>query len=511
MALIAGMILCAGSGFAQEVTLKSSNGAVTMTGTLLDYDGEFYRLDTLFGEMTLHALGVTCQGLACPDPGQYAADITIVGAEEVLRHFLPAMIEEFVFSSGHFATRLDQGSWGWTYFISDAARVPVARIQANVTPSARAFTDFAEDRVDLVFATRMPTAAEVKAASEAELGTITAPQRHRVMLYDGLVFVVSPDNPIAALSRQQIQAIYSGKITNWSSLGGVNAPISVYARTPGSDIADLFEASFFPEGSETARVSAKVIHTDREMADSVARDPLAIGFTGFADIRNARPLMIRDTCGIRLSPTRFNLQAGDYPFSRRLFLFTPERRLPVFIRSFLAWAESDAAQRFITRQGFAGLDLDQLPLAMQQNRVANAVVEAGDDVPLTALKRFVRAFSDADRLSISFRFQDSSTQMDDRSRRNVDLLARMIETGEFDGHEIIFAGFSDAEGGATGNRKIARQRAEMVAKAVAKAAGRAETTRYKIRTLGMGEVSPIACNGDADGRRLNRRDEVWIK
>lgn len=51
---------------------------------------------------------------------------------------------------------------------------------------------------------------------------------------EGFVFVVNAENPVDSLSQQQIRDIYSGKITNWSQVGGLDAPIVAYQRNTDS-------------------------------------------------------------------------------------------------------------------------------------------------------------------------------------------------------------------------------------------------------------------------------------
>ena len=51
---------------AQDVTLSSPDGAVEITGTLLGFDGEFYRVETQFGELTVDGSGVACDGPGAP-------------------------------------------------------------------------------------------------------------------------------------------------------------------------------------------------------------------------------------------------------------------------------------------------------------------------------------------------------------------------------------------------------------------------------------------------------------
>ena len=44
---------------------------------------------------------------------------------------------------------------------------------------------------------------------------------------DAVVVVVSPKNPIKDISMKQLRDVFRGAITNWSELGGKDAPIAV--------------------------------------------------------------------------------------------------------------------------------------------------------------------------------------------------------------------------------------------------------------------------------------------
>ena len=68
--------------FAQDVTLTSRDGALAISGFLQGYDGEFYRIDSAYGLLTIDAQGVICDGPACPDLTAPKAVIRIVGAAE---------------------------------------------------------------------------------------------------------------------------------------------------------------------------------------------------------------------------------------------------------------------------------------------------------------------------------------------------------------------------------------------------------------------------------------------
>ncbi|MBC7476671.1 MAG: hypothetical protein H7317_01080, partial [Pseudorhodobacter sp.] len=52
---------------AQDVTLTSRDGSLSLSGTLQGYDGEFFRILTSYGPLTVDGQAVTCDGPACPD------------------------------------------------------------------------------------------------------------------------------------------------------------------------------------------------------------------------------------------------------------------------------------------------------------------------------------------------------------------------------------------------------------------------------------------------------------
>lgn len=496
---MAGLILMIAFGAsAQTVTLQRSDGAVQLSGKLLGFDGEVYRIETRFGEMQLNALGVTCVGHACPDPGQYAADISVVGSSEVVQHVLPGIIEEFAFRNGHDSLRRQHSDLSWTYFISDSSRIPVARLQARAVSADEGLAAINADQVDF---TILPS---------RQIGPTSGDVR-QLLLVDGIVFIVSPMNPIAQLSVAELHDIFSGTTTNWTDLGGFDGPIHILQPTSDSDLFAAYHRVVFAKDNALLHVKGREFSDLQNLSDAVAKDAFAIGVVSFGAIRNAKPLALSSTCGMAHRPSAFSLHAGDYPFGRDTYLFKPSRRLPVFARNFLTYLDSDAAQGAIADLGFVGQRPLKLSLGNQQNRLADAIASAGDGVDLAALQSFVKAFSGATRLSTTFRFEDNSTIMDARSRRNIRFLAEMIETGSFDGKKLIFAGFSDSQGGASGNRKISRKRAAQVAGLVKSDAGRADLSELTIQTIGLGEVSPLACNDTESGRHINRRVEVWVK
>ena len=80
---------------AQDVTLTSPDGQVELSGTLLGFDGEFYRIETVYGELTVDGSGVLCDGPACPNLQDFVAEISVSGSSTMGAVLMPALIEGF--------------------------------------------------------------------------------------------------------------------------------------------------------------------------------------------------------------------------------------------------------------------------------------------------------------------------------------------------------------------------------------------------------------------------------
>lgn len=62
-----------------------------------------------------------------------------------------------------------------------------------------------------------------------------------IVAYDALAVVVHPSNPVKQLTRQQLEDIFRGKITNWKQVGGDDRKIVVYSRETSSGTYEFFK------------------------------------------------------------------------------------------------------------------------------------------------------------------------------------------------------------------------------------------------------------------------------
>ena len=76
---------------------------------------------------------------------------------------------------------------------------------------------------------------------------------------DGIAVIVNSKNPVKKVTKQQIQDIYTGKITNWKEVGGKNARISLISKEEGRSTLELFLKYFELEAQEIGKGKSAVM------------------------------------------------------------------------------------------------------------------------------------------------------------------------------------------------------------------------------------------------------------
>ena len=511
-AIIAALSFWASALFAQDVTLTSPDGQVEISGTLLGFDGEFYRVETVYGELTVDGSGVLCDGPACPNLQDYVAEVSISGSSTMGSVLLPALIEGFALRNDYTVRREPLEPSGFTHILVDeATQKPVARFYIQASTTDEGFADLLANDADIVMALREIRPDERQRAREAGMGDMTNANRSRVLALDAMVPIVSPSNPVDQISPQALARVFAGRITNWAELGGADAPISLHLPGLRTGLGQSVEDKVL--GPVKLPFAEGIVRHERagDVVGAVLADPFAIGIASYAETGNARALTLTGECGFSLSAQRGTIKTEDYPLTAPMFLYLPARRLPKIAREFLAFLRGPSAQIVIRRAGFIDQAPEEVSINEQGYRFANAVTSAGPEVTLEELQRMTRTLYGMARLTTSFRFEAGSVRLDAQSRSNVQQLARALEQGTYDAREILLVGFSDGDGPASANRDIALRRAEAVKRAVVAAAETANFDRIGFDVDAFGEALPMACDDSAWGRQANRRVEVWVR
>lgn len=500
------------SASSQDVTLTSRDGSVEIAGTLIGYDGEFYRVDSVYGELTVDGTGVLCAGPGCPDLESFVANISLSGAPTIGNTLIPVLIEAFANQQDYSVVRsqVDKGEFSYVLSEPETGRTAV-RFTIRTSSSGEGFADLLAEEADIAMSLREVLAEEVARGTEIGLGRLSSSAQNRVIALDALVPVVSPRNPVQHISPEDLARIFSGEVTNWQEFGGVDAPIALHLQKRGSGVLHVFLERIMYPSNRTLAHKIQRHPNNGSLVAAVAKDPFAIGLSTMSNLGNTRTLVLAGGCGFRASAVPEALKSDDYPLTAPMFLYLKARRLPAVGREFMRFSQSPAAQIAILRAGFVDQTISRTPIGRQGDRLANAIRAAGGEIKLAELKRLVAAMDGARRLSVTFRFDGGSSRLNGQSRSNISLLARALETGTVGAKTLTFVGFSDGEGSAGANKRLSRQRAASVRTAVMKEAATADPGRISLKVEGFGEAMPMACDDTEWGRQINRRVEVWAR
>ena len=178
-ASLAAFFMLAGIGpvAAQDVLLRSHDGAVEIAGDLLGFDGEFYRVETIYGELTVDGSGVTCEGPGCPDLEAFVARAVFSGAPIIGRVLMPSLLEAFAIRDGYALARHEEGGPQMTLHARDEAKTLLGAFRFRLTSSDEGLADLLTGDADISMSLREARPEELARARGAGLGDLSAPAR----------------------------------------------------------------------------------------------------------------------------------------------------------------------------------------------------------------------------------------------------------------------------------------------------------------------------------------------
>jgi phosphate transport system substrate-binding protein len=177
---------------------------------------------------------------------------------------------------------------------------------------------------------------------------------------DGLAVVVNPANPVSKLTMDELAAIFMGRVTNWSQVGGNDESIVVLSREVNSGTHVYFKEHVLRKGDPKSTAefapTALLLSSSQAIADEVAGNSAAIGYFGMGYIsKSQKPVAIaKDVESEYVEPTIQNVLNGSYPISRPLLLYTNGEPQGL-VKQFIDFALSKEGQDIVLATDFVPL------------------------------------------------------------------------------------------------------------------------------------------------------------
>lgn len=175
-----------------------------------------------------------------------------------------------------------------------------------------------------------------------------------IIAYDALAVIVHPTNKVSQLTREQLDQIYTGKVTNWKQVGGADMKIVVYSRETSSGTYEFFKEHVM--GNKNFAGSALLMPATGAVVQSVSQTKGAIGYVGLAYLeKTIKPIKVSYNQGkTYVAPSVAAAKNKTYPISRPLYyyyLISVEKTVSPFIKFVL----SPAGQQLVLKSGYVPL------------------------------------------------------------------------------------------------------------------------------------------------------------
>lgn len=184
-----------------------------------------------------------------------------------------------------------------------------------------AYMNLIEGKSDVIIASRDISRNETASAAELGVELETAP-----LAIDALVFIVNPKNPVKNLTSDQVRKIYTGEITNWKEVGGVDHAITPYIRNADSGSQEKMETLVMNglkmiDGTEETYMYEIIGSQMASPYLQLENDEYGIGYTPFFYCTAmVRDLMRVDMLSIDgVAPGKESLRNNKYPFVSSIY------------------------------------------------------------------------------------------------------------------------------------------------------------------------------------------------
>lgn len=181
--------------------------------------------------------------------------------------------------------------------------------------------------------------------------------------WDALVVIVNKQNPVDAISLDDLKNLYNGKISNWKQLGGNDAPVDVFVRkSKNSGVGRTLRKNVFADFDKKL-YSTKEFKSTGPLEKEIISNKNAIAVTGVSSAR-LRDVKILKLDGVE--PTVKNVRAGKYRIYRPLYVtYNPDSPRIEDIKKFITFCHSREGRDAMKKNGVVPYK-EALSLIMKQ-------------------------------------------------------------------------------------------------------------------------------------------------
>ncbi len=229
---------------------------------------------------------------------------------------------------------------------------PNVRISVTGGGSGTGIASLINGTVDLANASPQIKAEEVEDARSNGI----EPVEH-IIARDAIAVIVNPENPVNELTLKQISDIYSGKINNWSEVGGEDRPIVRLSRETNSGTHVYFLETVLRLGNSDDKTlfatNTLLLPSSEGIVAEVRQNPNAIGYDGLGYVPHDLKMIAiaEEEGGAYVLPSIPTVNDKTYPIARDLYMYTDGEPTGI-VKEYLDWILAAEAQEIVAELGF---------------------------------------------------------------------------------------------------------------------------------------------------------------
>ena len=178
--------------------------------------------------------------------------------------------------------------------------------------------------------------------------------KEALIAYDALSVVVHPSNKVKQLTREQLEGIFTGKITNWKEVGGNDEKIVAYSRETSSGTYEFFKEHVLDKKNYAPGIL--MMPATGSIVQSVSQTNGAIGYIGLAyETKEVKALAVSyDQGKTFVAPSVEAAKNKTYPISRPLYFFY-DAAVESKVKPFVDYVLSAEGQKIVQETGYVPL------------------------------------------------------------------------------------------------------------------------------------------------------------
>lgn len=363
------------------------------------------------------------------------------------------------------------------------------------------FDDLANGACDIAMSSRPFNDSERTNLLNVRRGDLSSNDNAAVIALDGIAIVGHPSIQADTLDFEVLRDLLTGKVTNWGTLGYDNLPVRLLLRDENSGTRDQLLQLLYAQPPATIAAHSASFSTTAELLAELLYTPGAISFVSMADVGAFKVIQTKEAADLpHFAPHPLQIALENYPLTRRLYFYLQDttHRSPT-VDHFLQFCLSANGQAIVQQEGFVSLNPEVYLQDVTRPSELDSLYRAQFPAGYRTLTRGYWQFPS------TIRFHDNAVRVDHRGATDLKRLARYLT--EYDDHEALLVGFSEAHDQRLLLNDLSRARAEFVRNAMIEAGVGAD----RLRTAAMGGCYPIASDASPQGKIRNQRVEIWLR